>query len=219
VVTNNASNTAHDTPTGTATEVTPAQSVPATDATAPATDPTTTVAESTTTTTIPIELRPPYAIGESVMLGAAPQLQAGGFIVNADVSRQGKQMVDVIGEHRAAGELGQVVVIQSGTNGSVSQETYDRMMAFLPPDLAPIVVFLTVHADRGWIAGNNALIRALTSKYPNVRVLDWDGLVTSGAIPGIAGDGIHLGTTAAKQTYANYIFDIIGRRDLVRPVE
>ena len=30
------------------------------------------------------------------MLGAAPQLQAGGFVVNADVSRQGKQMVDVL---------------------------------------------------------------------------------------------------------------------------
>jgi peptidoglycan/LPS O-acetylase OafA/YrhL len=170
------------------------------------------------TTTVPIEQRPPYAIGESVMLGAVLQLQAGGFVVNADTSRQGLQMVDVIGQHRAAGELGHVVVIQSGTNGSVSQDTYDRMMALLPPEMAPIVVFLTVHADRGWIADNNVKIRALPSRYPNVRVLDWDGLVTSGAIPGMARDGIHLDTNAAKQSYANYIFDIIGRRDLVLPV-
>jgi hypothetical protein len=134
------------------------------------------------------------------------------------VSRQGKQMVEVIGQHRAAGELGRVVVVQSGTNGSVSQDTYDRMMALLPPEMTPMVVFLTVHADRGWIAGNNALIRALPSKYPNVRILDWDGLVASGTIPGMASDGIHLGNGAAKQTYANYIFDVIGRRDLVRPV-
>ena len=152
------------------------------------------------------------------MLGAVLQLQAGGFVVNADTSRQGLQMVDVIGQHRAAGELGHVVVIQSGTNGSVSQDTYDRMMALLPPEMAPIVVFLTVHADRGWIADNNAKIRALPSRYPNVRVLDWDGLVTGGAIPGMARDGIHLDTNAAKQSYANYIFDTIGRRDLVLPV-
>jgi hypothetical protein len=152
------------------------------------------------------------------MLGAVPQLQAGGFVVNADVSRQGKQMVEVIGQHRAAGELGHIVVIQSGTNGSVSQDTYDRMMALLPPELTPVVVFLTVHADRGWIAQNNALIRALPSRYPNVRILEWDGLVSAGAIPGMASDGIHLGSTAARQTYANYIFDVIGRRDLVKPV-
>ena len=138
-------------------------------------------------------------------------------MVNAGVSRQGKDMVTVIGQHRAAGELGQIVVIQSGTNGPVSEETYDAMMALLPPEMTEMVVFLTVHADRGWIAENNAILRTLPAKYPNVRLLDWDGLVTSGVIPGMAGDGIHLGPQAA-QTYANYIFDVIGRRDLVRPV-
>ncbi len=39
------------------------------------------------TTTLPVEQRPPYAIGESVMLGAVSQLQAGGFVVNAATSR------------------------------------------------------------------------------------------------------------------------------------
>jgi hypothetical protein len=32
----------------------------------------------------------------------------------------------------------------------------------------------------------------------------------------MAGDGIHLGTAAAKQFYANYVFDFMGRRDLVQ---
>jgi peptidoglycan/LPS O-acetylase OafA/YrhL len=214
-----AGQTPQSAPVATAPVVTDAGAT--TPATSPTTVPETVPPVETTaapTTTLPIEQRPPYAIGESVMLGAVRQLQAGGFVVNADTSRQGLQMVDVIGQHRAAGELGHVVVIQSGTNGSVSQETYDRMMALLPPEMAPTVVFLTVHADRGWIADNNAKIRALPSRYPNVRVLEWDGLVTSGAIPGMARDGIHLDTNAAKQTYANYIFDMIGRRDLILPV-
>jgi peptidoglycan/LPS O-acetylase OafA/YrhL len=213
--------TTGDTTTATIPGTTPDTTTVPVDAVATTVPPPETTAEPTTaapTTTLPVELRPPYAIGESVMLGAVPQLQAGGFVVNADVSRQGKQMVEVIGQHRAAGELGHIVVIQSGTNGSVSQDTYDRMMALLPPELTPVVVFLTVHADRGWIAQNNALIRALPSRYPNVRILEWDGLVSAGAIPGLASDGIHLGSTAARQTYANYIFDVIGRRDLVKPV-
>ena len=51
-----------------------------------------------------------------------------------------------------------------------------------------------------------------------MTVLDWDGFVGSGQVPGLAGDGIHLGTAAAKQFYANYIFDVIGRNDLVLPL-
>jgi hypothetical protein len=51
-----------------------------------------------------------------------------------------------------------------------------------------------------------------------VKVLDWAGFVTSGQVPGLAGDGIHLGTEAARQWYANYIFDFSGRRDLVQPL-
>ncbi|MEZ5251509.1 MAG: hypothetical protein R2713_20545 [Ilumatobacteraceae bacterium] len=51
-------------------------------------------------------------------------------------------------------------------------------------------------------------------RYPNVKVLDWAGLAVERPDPGMAGDSIHLGDSAAKQTYASYVFDMIGRRDL-----
>ena len=60
----------------------------------------------TTTLADPVDLLPTYAVGESVMLGAAPQLQAGGVLVNAAVSRQGGNVADVVGMLRAAGQLG-----------------------------------------------------------------------------------------------------------------
>ena len=167
------------------------------------------------TTTVPVAERPPLAIGESVMKGAVPQLQSGGFTVYAEESKQGPWIAEVIGQLRASGQVGNTIVIQTGTNGPVDAATYDQIMALLPPEEVGQVVFMTVHADRGWIAGNNALIWALRGKYPNVTILDWDGLVNSGVIPGMAGDGIHLGKTSAKQTYANYIFGQIGRNDLV----
>jgi peptidoglycan/LPS O-acetylase OafA/YrhL len=160
-----------------------------------------------------VDLLAPFAVGESVMLGAAPQLQAGGIQVNAMVSRQGNNLADAVGQLRAAGQLGRVVVIQTGTNGSVSDATLDRIMTFLPADQTPLVVFLTVRAPRGWIADNNTRIRQLPDRYPNVAVLDWE--VLSQPISGeLASDGYHLRTALAKQFYANLIFDAIGRPDL-----
>ena len=101
----------------------------------PPTVPGVTVAPETTLppeTTVPPADRPAVAIGESVMLGAAPQLQAGGFVVNASESRQGEATASVVGQLRAAGQIGKIVVIQVGTNGPVAPETYDLIMSFLP---------------------------------------------------------------------------------------
>lgn len=150
------------------------------------------------------------------MKGAIPQLEAGGFELFVEESWQGNDIADVVEELRAAGQLGRVVVIQAGTNGPVSADVYRRIADALVD--ADQVVFLTVHADRAWIPGNNALIWSLPSQYPNVTVLDWDGLVSSGAISGMAGDGVNLGLLDARQLYANYVFGVIGRNDLVRPV-
>jgi hypothetical protein len=134
-------------------------------------------------------------------------------VVNAAVSRQGGNVADVVGMLRAAGQLGRTVIIQTGTNGSVSDETLDRIMSHLPAELTPLVVFLTVRAPRGWIADNNIRIRQLAARYPNVKVLDWEA--ESQKISGeLAKDGYHLRTTTAKQFYANLIFDAIGRPDL-----
>ena len=103
---------------------------------------------------------------------------------------------------RAAGQLGNKVVIHIGTNGEVSDETFAEIMANLPPTEVKSVCFLTVKADRVWIAGNNGRIVGLQSKYPNVHVGYWDGLVPA---TGMASDGIHFKTNAAKQFYADLI--------------
>ncbi len=65
------------------------------------------------------------------------------------------------------------------------------------------VWFLTIRANRAWVDGNNARIIALPSKYPNVKVGYWGDLAPT--IPGMASDGIHLGTQQAQQAYADLI--------------
>ncbi len=190
-----------------------ASTVPVTQPTLPGETAVPTTEAAPVTTLSAADLLPAYAIGESVMLGAAPQLTAAGIQVNAAVSRQGKNVAEIVEMTRAGGQLGRAVIIQTGTNGSVSDETFARIMAALPPSETPLVVFLTVRAPRGWIAANNARIRALPAQYPNVTVLDWEA--ESVAIESeLSGDGFHLRTPIAKQFYANLIFDAIGRPDL-----
>ena len=89
-------------------------------------------------------------------------------------------------------------------------------MSGLPADQTPLVVFLTVRAPRGWIADNNTRIRQLPDRYPNVVVLDWE-VAANEVVGELARDGYHLGTSRAKQYYANLIFEAIGRPDLVKP--
>ncbi len=180
---------------------------------------TTTSSTSTTvapTTTLPVDERPPWAIGESVMLGAINELQTGGFQVNATKSAGGEDISNVLALYRSSGLIGKIVVIQAGTNGPVEPETYAKIMSLLPADEVPQVVFLTVKAPKGYIETNNQLIWALPGQYPNVTVLDWAGLALQieGDLSGSDG-GVHLRTGKAKQFYANYIFDVVGMRELV----
>ena len=176
-----------------------------TSSTVPATAPPTTVN--------PIDLIPTQAFGESVMLGAVAELSTGGIVVDAAVSRQGTNMAELLELLRASGQLGRIVIIQTGTNGYVNDANFDRIMAQLPPDLTPMVVFLTVRAPRDWISHNNDRIRALPQRFSNVVVLDWEA-ASAAILDQISGDGFHLRTGVAKQFYANLIFDAIGRPDL-----
>ena len=156
----------------------------------------------------------PIALGESVMLGAITDLQTGGFYVDALLGRQGPDMATLVETLRANNQIGRIMVIQIGTNGSLSSGDFRRIMAQLPPDLTPTVVFLTVRVPKPWQDGNNELIRALPSHYPNVRVLDWQ---VESMSTNLCKDGTHIACGGgAAQFYTNLIFDAIGRPDLKR---
>ncbi|HUV16979.1 MAG TPA: acyltransferase family protein [Ilumatobacteraceae bacterium] len=147
---------------------------------------------------------PLVALGDSVMLGAAEELQARGFQVDALQSRQMNTFVPTMQALRDNGTFGSVVVVHLGTNGSFSQETLDAMLATVAD--VPVVLLLTGKADRGWIAGNNDKLRAVPSTHPNVTVVDWEVLSSSCEGRCFYDDGIHL-----TQSGQNFYADIIGR--------
>ncbi len=130
------------------------------------------------------------AIGDQVMLGAAPDLFAQGWIVDAEASRSASDVVAIVEQLGDQGRLGETVVIHVGTNGTMSPADLDAIMTALSS--VPDVQVLTVALDRDYAAGNNDLIRQLPGQFPNVSVIDWAEL--SKTCPGdcFYDDGMHL---------------------------
>jgi hypothetical protein len=171
-------------------------------------------------TTQAFESIPPFAVGESVMQGAIPNLQAGGFGVNAEKSRGALSVIQVLTELQENNQLGPILVIQVGTNGTINDSDFDKMMAII--GTRSTVYFMTVRAPRDYIAPNNARINALPSRYPNVKIIDWatasNGIAT--LLCGGADQQTHISCNpVAAQVYANLIFDAVGLKDKVKTVD
>ena len=177
-----------------AASVVPGQTVPPPP---PSTAPPTTVLQD-----IPI-----LALGESVMLGAAQVLEARGIKTIAEVSKGPDWELQQLNIAKTKYNIKLGVVIQLGTNGTVTREQYDAILKELTD--VPRVVVLTVRASRPWIEGNNAIIRALPESYPNVVVLDWEARAAEIA-DHLSNDGIHLSDDKAKTFYRDIVLQALG---------
>ncbi len=150
---------------------------------------------------------PRYALGDSVMLGAAAPLAGAGFCVDAVVSRAFVNGLQQVIDLHAAGRLGPIVVVALGTNGPIGDGELTHMMNELAG--VPLVAVVTTKADRGYVGGNNYKLRALPATYPNVRIVDWAN--AAGACPGdcFYADGIHL-KPDGRVYYAQQIIAVTG---------
>ena len=108
------------------------------------------------------------AIGDSVMLDAEPDLVADipGIDVEAAVSRQWYEGVDLAQQLKSEGRLGAIVVIDLGTNGPVTPEMFTQMMDVLAG--ASRVVFVTVHLPSyyTWSKSVNATLAEVRAPLP-----------------------------------------------------
>ena len=152
---------------------------------------------------------PILALGESVMLGAKPVLEDRGIRTYAEVSKGPEWELEQLNLAKTRYHIKLGVVIQLGTNGTVTRPEYDAILKQLTD--VPRVVVMTVKAPKPWIDGNNEIIRALPDSYPNVVVLDWQARAEeiSGHLSGSDG-GVHLSDDTAKQFYRDIILQALG---------
>jgi peptidoglycan/LPS O-acetylase OafA/YrhL len=157
---------------------------------------TTTIATSTTVTVAPsapaVDTRPALAVGDSVMLAAAPTIADtlhGHVVVDAAIGRQVPDGLDVLQRYRDNGTLATVsaVVVHLGTNGAMSDELFHRLASIT--EGVPRVVVLNVRVPKSWETQSNAAIDGGAPQHPNMRLADW---FTASAEPGALGDdGVH----------------------------
>ncbi len=131
------------------------------------------------------------AIGDSVMIDYEDDLEADipGVVVDAAVSRQWTDGEQEALNLKTSGQLGAVVIVGLGTNGTVSASDFATMMSILAG--ASRIVIVNVHVDQPWQDPDNAVLAAGVASYPNTVLADWASLAA--ANPQWFGpDGTHL---------------------------
>lgn len=148
-------------------------------------------------------------IGDSVMLGAAEALaqQIPGCVIDGKVSRQVQAGLDTAKALDANGQLGDIVLIGLGINGTFSAETGQALLDYLGPDRS--VYWITAYGRTvSWQDEVNDTIRQLAETNPNVQLIDW-----AAAAPDhpewFYDDGIHL-RPAGRTAYAALVQQALG---------
>jgi peptidoglycan/LPS O-acetylase OafA/YrhL len=156
-----------------------------------------------------VPVGPVSAIGDSVMLGGAQQLRRSIdnlTVMDAEVGMQVSTAIDILRYRRDTGQLGKVVVVHLGSNGTFTAEQFDEMMQVL--EGVPRVVFVNVKVPRIWEQPNNEVLADGVRRYPDQAVLvDWYS-ATVNRPELFAPDGIHP-ELAGRRIYANLIAEAI----------
>ena len=153
-----------------------------------------------------------FALGDSVMLGAKPNLAARGFVVDATGSRQFSAAVSIVRTKAALGVLRRNVIIALGTNGYIRLSDCKAVVA--AAGTGRRVFLVTNRVPRVWQAQNNAVLRTCDAYFSSSRVVlvDWY-TYSKGRTSWFYADGIHL-KPAGRSAYAVLLdakLDALGR--------
>jgi hypothetical protein len=130
------------------------------------------------------------AVGDSVMLAAAPALleRFPGIQIDAAVSRTAWAAPDILQALADTGQLRPYVILGLGTNGPINPDVMEQIARIVGAERTLILV--TAFAPRDWIPGVNSDLTAFTTAHPNVVLADWATAIST-RIDLLAGDHIH----------------------------
>ena len=153
---------------------------------------------------VPVATGPVSAIGDSVLLGSAGALQRevdGLSVLDAEVGMQVSYATDILRSRRAAGQLGETVIVHLGNNGTFTADQFDEMMRVLSG--VERVIFVNVRVPRAWETPNNEVLSAGVREYPNAELVDWYS-ASAGQPHLFVTDGVHL-QPPGQRLYADTI--------------
>ena len=147
-------------------------------------------------------------IGDSVAVRTIPYFEET-FpygAIDAAVNRQLFAANEVYATYADQDIVGNVVVFALGTNGVVTDEDIDSLMAAVGADKQ--VFFINTRSPQDWVEAVNDTLARVPERYNNVHIIDWYGL-SDGRDDLFDGDGTHL-TEEGAQVYIGMINDAIG---------
>jgi peptidoglycan/LPS O-acetylase OafA/YrhL len=153
------------------------------------------------------------AVGDSVMLAAAPHLQERfpGIAIDAAVSRQMRQAPEILLALADTGQLRDVVIVGLGTNGPIDSATLLEVRAIIGPNRSLVIV--SAQAPRGWIPEVNAQLVQFADDYRDVVIADWRSAIAP-QLELLARDQVHPGSaggrvyTGALEVALQYLADL-----------
>lgn len=145
-----------------------------------------------------------FAIGDSVLAGAATCLARRGVDVNAQQSRRITDAVAIL--ERKADRLPARIIVHLGTNGGAVATELDAIMAVLGQDR--IILWSTIQLPDDpsrytYEQATNEAIAGLADRYPNVRIFDWQA-ATKLHPEWLYAEGIHM-TPEGCRGYADLV--------------
>lgn len=152
---------------------------------------------ASTTTTAPPAGQGVIAIGDSIMVDAAPYLQQAlpGIAIDARVGQQLYQVQSAVPQLKGEGAIGNRLILELGTNGPYTSAQLVALLDALGP--MQRIVLVNTRVPRPWQQSVNDTIASVAKSYPNATVVNW--YADSAAYPQyLYPDGVHLNAVGAK---------------------
>ena len=151
-------------------------------------------------------------IGDSVTVSAADDLRSKmpGISVDAKVSREVSDGLDIARKQRDKHELGRIVVVSLSTNSGMTQDDVDTLTDLAESDQTREIVLVTGQAPPklDWVKTSNETVRSAGKKSDKIVVADW-AKASDGRPDLMVSDGVHP-EPPGQDLYAQTVADAVG---------
>ncbi|MGE8207309.1 acyltransferase family protein [Heyndrickxia sp. NPDC080065] len=137
------------------------------------------------------------AIGDSILVDVAPYIQEHfpHIVIDGKIGRQLYGSEDVIENLKAQGKLGEIVIVELGTNGAFSKKQMEAVLSSIGKNRK--VFLINTRFPDPWEGNVNDLLRTTASNHSNVTLIDWYS-ESAGHNEYFYNDGTHPNPTGAK---------------------
>ena len=151
-----------------------------------------------------------WVTGDSVILGIRAKLEKQVHIslINARVGRQAPELLAVMRVDQSSVPESPVI-FNLGNNNKLSEQTVIDIFEVIKNQ--PQIIVVNTAVPRPWRDENNQIIARVASRYPNVRLIDWQN-ISEGHPELFAPDGVHLSPTGSDA----YVASVLKVLDLIK---